>query len=87
MVVPIHRRNSHLLCVVVELEAVLVLCGAIVPTNLTADVRNQRNENSRDESEDESGDERLKSRHGPKGPPRRTAKTKKGEDSGSELDM
>lgn len=75
--------ESRLLRVVAELEAVLVLCGAIIPAALPADDRNQRDENSGDDSEDE----RQRSRYGSRGPPRRTTKTKKGEDSGSELDM
>ena len=66
-----------------ELEAVLVLCGAIIPMALPGSSRNQRDEDSGDESEDE----RQRSRHGSRGATRRTAKTKRVEDSGSELDM
>ncbi|KAF9646832.1 thioredoxin-like protein [Thelephora ganbajun] len=66
-----------------ELEAVLVLCGAIVPTTLPGGDCNQPDKDSGDESEDER--QRLK--YEPKGAPGRSAKAKKDEDSGSELDM
>ena len=78
-----HRHKSWLLRVVSELEAVLVLCGAIIPTTHPKDDRDRRDEDSGDESEDE----RQRSRYGSRGVTRRTTKTKKGEDSGSELDM
>ena len=78
-----HRQNSRLLRIVSELEAVLVLCGAIVPATLPGGGRDKRGGGSGDESEDE----RQGSRYGSRGAARRTAKTKKDEDSGSELDM
>ena len=71
---------SHL---VAELEAVLVLSGAIIPAALPEYDKDQREVGSGDESEDE----RQRSRYGSRGAPRRTAKTKEDEDSGSELDM
>jgi len=66
-----------------ELEAVLVLCGAIIPTAVPGGDRNPREEDSGDESEDE----RQRSKYGSRGTPRRAAKSKGDEDSGSELDM
>ena len=78
-----HQRNLRLLRAIVELEAVLVLCGAIIPTNIPGNDQNQRDEDSGDESEDG----RQRPRYGPRGVPRRTANAKKDEDSGSELDM
>ena len=78
-----HRQKSRLLRTVSELEAVLVLCGAIIPMAFPGSSRNQRDEDSGDESEDE----RRRSRYGSRGATHRTAKTKKDEDSGSELDM
>ena len=78
-----HRQKSRLLRTVSELEAVLVLCGAIIPMAFPGSSRNQRDEDSGDESEDE----RRRSRYGSRGATHRTAKTKKDKDSGSELDM
>jgi hypothetical protein len=78
-----HRRKSHLLRIVPELEAVLVLCGAIIPTTLPGGDRNRRDEDSGDESDSE----RQRSRYGSRGATGRAAKTKNDEDSGSELDM
>lgn len=75
-----HRQRLRLLRVFAELEAVLVLCGAIIPTGLLGDDRNPREEDSGDESEGE----RQRSRYGSRGARR---KAKKVEDSGSELDM
>jgi len=83
LVIRYHLRNSCLLRVVTELEAVLVLCGAIIPAAIPESDRNQRDMDSEDESEGE----RQRSRYGSRGAPRRTAKAKKDEDSGSELDM
>jgi len=83
LAVLIHQRNLCLLRVVVELETVLVLCGAIIPTTLPGGDRNQRDDDSGDESEDE----RQRSRYVSTGAPRRTTKAKEDEDSGSELDM
>ena len=78
-----HPRNSHVSHIVAELEAVLVLCGAIIPAALPEYGRNQREVDSGDESDGE----RQRSMYGSRGAPRRTARTKKDEDSGSELDM
>lgn len=78
-----HQRNLHLLRVASELEAVLILCGAIIPVTLPGDDRNQQDEDSGDEWKDG----RQRSRYGSRGASRRTAKAKKDEDSGSELDM
>ena len=83
LVIRDHWRNSRASHVVAELEAVLVLCGAVIPTALPEYDKNQREVDSGNESEDE----RQRSRHGSRGAPRRTARTKKDEDSGSELDM
>jgi hypothetical protein len=73
----------HLLRVFAELEAVLVLCGAIIPTAVPGGDRNPRAEDSGDESEDE----RQGSKYSSRGAPRQTAKAKGDEDSGSELDL
>ena len=73
----------HLLPIFAELEAVLVLCGAIIPTAVLGGDSNPREEDSGDESENE----RQSSKYGSRGVPRRTAKAKGDEDSGSELDM
>jgi len=77
------RWNSRVSHIVAELEAVLVLCGAIIPAALPEYDKTQREVDSGDESEGE----RQRSRYGSGGAPRRTARTKKDEDSGSELDM
>ena len=78
-----HQRNLRLLRVVVELEAVLVLCGAIIPTTLPGGYRNERHE----DSGDESVDERQRSRYVSRRAPRQMTKAKEDGDSGSELDM
>ncbi|KAF9792262.1 thioredoxin-like protein [Thelephora terrestris] len=66
-----------------ELEAVLVLCGAIIPTTIPRGDESAREEDSGDESEDGL----KKSKYGSRGAVRRTVKSKKDDDSGSELDM
>lgn len=66
-----------------ELEAVLVLCGAIIPAAVPRHDRDAREEDSGDESEEE----RQRPKYGSRSTARRAAKAKKGEDSGSELDM
>lgn len=75
--------KSRILRVFVELEAVLVLCGAIIPTAVPGGERDSREEDSGDESEDA----RQRSKYWSRDVPRRTAKTKGDEDSGSELDI
>lgn len=79
----IHRTGLGLLRVFAELEAVLVLCGAIIPTTVPGGNKNAREEDSGDESEDDP----PRSKYGSSGATRRTTKTKKDGDSGSELDM
>lgn len=76
----IHQRSLH---VFAELEAVLVLCGAILPTAVPVDDKNSREGGSGDELEDE----RQRSKYGSRSATRRTAKAKGDEDSGSELDI
>jgi len=83
LVVRDHPQNLCLLRVVAELEAVLVLCGAIIPVTLPGNDRNQRDADSGDESEGEQ----QRPRYGSRGAPRRAAKAKKDGDSDSELDM
>lgn len=78
-----HRRKLHLSCTVSELEAVLTLSGAIIPTALPGGGWTRPG----GESEDESEDERQRLRYGSSGATRRTTETKEDEDSGSELDM
>jgi len=63
-----------------ELEAVLVLCGAVIPRALSGDGLNRRDEDSGAESDDEQ-------QYGSRCAPRRKTKKKENEDSGSELDM
>ena len=53
-----HRRKLHLSRIVSELEAVLTLSGAIIPTALPGDGRTRPGGDSEDESEDER--QRLK---------------------------
>lgn len=72
-------RERHL----EELEAVLILCGAVIPTAVPRNDRDTREEDSGDESEEE----RQRPKYGSRSTARRAAKTKKDEDSGSELDM
>lgn len=79
----IHQRSLPLLHAFAELETVLVLCGAIIPTGIPGDHRNPREEDSEDESEDE----RQRSNFGSRGAQRPMAKAKGGDDSGSELDI
>jgi len=67
-----------------ELEAVLVLCGAIIPSTVPGGNKNAREEDSGDGSED---NDPQRSKYGSRSATRRTTKAKKDEDSGSELDM
>jgi hypothetical protein len=78
----IHHESLRLSHVFPELEAVLVLCGAVVPTALLGGDRNPR-----EGTDDESEDEQERSKYGRSRATPRAARTKKNEDSGSELDM